>query len=148
MTSRTGGANICRPSPNRTDAHRSSTPCCRGCATSSSGPGSDLALIDWLAGEIGIATPCHRASELDVGGDRNERLINLCRRFGATRYLSGNAAQDYLDEAQFAAAGIEVVWHNYVHPSYAQQHGEFIPYLSVLDLILNVGRESLVVLSQ
>jgi hypothetical protein len=107
----------------------------------------DLALIDWLAVEIGIATPRHRASELDVGGDRNERLINLCHHFRATRYLSGNAAQDYLDEAQFAAAGIEVVWHNYVHPSYAQQHGEFVPYLSVLDLLLNVGRDSLAVLS-
>ncbi len=86
----------------------------------------DLALIDWLA---------------------NERLINLCQHFRATRYLSGNSAQDYLDEAQFAAAGIEVVWHNYVHPSYAQQHGEFVPYLSILDLILNVGRKSLAVLS-
>jgi hypothetical protein len=108
----------------------------------------DLALIDWLAMEIGIATPRHRASDLDVGGDRNERLINLCRHFRATRYVSGNAAQDYLDEAQFAAAGIGVVWHNYIHPSYPQRHGEFVPYLSVLDLILNVGRESLAVLSQ
>jgi WbqC-like protein family len=107
----------------------------------------DLALIDWLAAEIGIATPRYRASGLDVAGDRNERLINLCRHFRATRYISGNAAQDYLDVAQFAAAGIEVVWHNYVHPSYAQQHGEFVPYLSVLDLLLNVGGDSLAVLS-
>jgi hypothetical protein len=108
----------------------------------------DLALIDWLAAEIGIATPRHRASELDIGGDRNERLINLCHHFGTTRYISGNAAQDYLDKARFAAAGIEVVWHNYAHPTYAQQHGEFVPNLSVLDLILNVGGESLAVLSQ
>jgi WbqC-like protein family len=107
----------------------------------------DLALIDWLATEIGIATPRYRASELDVSGDRNERLINLCHHFSATRYISGNAAQDYLDVAQFAAAGVEVVWHDYVHPSYAQQHGEFVPYLSVLDLLLNVGRDSLAVLS-
>jgi hypothetical protein len=107
----------------------------------------DLALTDWLAAEIGIATPRHRASELDVGGDRNERLINLCQHFRATRYISGNAAQDYLDVAQFAAAGIEVVWHNYDHPNYAQQHGEFVPYLSVLDLLLNVERNSLAVLS-
>jgi hypothetical protein len=98
----------------------------------------DLALIDWLAAEIGIATPRYRASELDVAGDRH---------FRATRYISGNAAQDYLDVAQFAAAGIEVVWHNYVHPSYAQQHGEFVPYLSALDLLLNVGGDSLAVLS-
>jgi hypothetical protein len=106
----------------------------------------DLALIDWLAAEMGIATPRYRASELDIGGDRNERLINLCRHFRATRYISGNAAQDYLDQARFAAAGIEVVWHNYAHPSYTQQHGLFVPYLSVLDLILNVGEESLSVL--
>jgi hypothetical protein len=108
----------------------------------------DLALIDWLAAEIRISTPCYRGSELDIGGHRNERLINLCHRFGATRYISGNAAQDYLDQARFAAAGIEVVWHNYSHPTYAQQHGEFVPYLSALDLVLNLGEKSLSVLSQ
>jgi len=108
----------------------------------------DLALIDWLAAEIGITTPRHRASELDIGGDRSERLINFCLHFGASRYISGNAAQNYLDEARFGAAGIEVVWHNYVHPTYAQQHGKFIAYLSVLDLMLNVGGKSLSVLSQ
>jgi WbqC-like protein family len=108
----------------------------------------DLALIDWLAAEICISTPCYRASELDVSGERNQRLINLCHHFGATRYISGDAAQHYLDEARFAAAGIDVIWHNYAHPTYAQQHGEFIPYLSVLDLLLNVGEDSLSVLSQ
>jgi hypothetical protein len=107
----------------------------------------NLALIDWLAAEIRISTPRYRASELDVGGDRSERLINFCHHFGATRYISGNAAQEYLDEARFAAAGIEVIWHNYSHPTYAQQHGEFVPYLSVLDLLLNVGAKSLSVLS-
>jgi WbqC-like protein family len=108
----------------------------------------DLALIDWLAAEIGIATPCYRASELDIGGNRIERLINLCKHFGASRYISGNAARDYLDVTRFAAAGIKVVWHDYAHPTYAQQHGEFVPYLSVLDLVLNAGARSLAVLSQ
>jgi hypothetical protein len=108
----------------------------------------DLALIDWLAEEIGISTPCYRASQLDIGGDRIERLVNLCEYFGASRYISGNAARDYLDVTRFAAAGIEVVWHDYAHPTYAQQHGKFVPYLSVLDLVLNAGARSLSVLSQ
>ena len=107
----------------------------------------DLAIIDWLAGELGIAKPQHRASELGIGGDRNGRLLSLCHHFGATRYLSGNAARDYLDVPRFSAAGIEVIWHDYVHPTYAQQHGAFVPYLSVLDLILNAGPDSLAVLS-
>lgn len=108
----------------------------------------DLALIDWLAAELGIAVPRYRASELGIEGDRNARLVNLCRHFGATRYLSGNAARDYLDVPLFAAAGVEVSWHDYAHPTYPQLHGTFVPYLSVLDLILNMGGEARAILSQ
>lgn len=107
----------------------------------------DLAIAAWLAAELGIVTPSHRASELGIGGDRNERLLNLCRHFGATRYLSGNAAQDYLDVEPFRAAGVEVDWHDYAHPSYAQLHGDFVSHLSVLDLLLNMGTASLATLS-
>jgi WbqC-like protein family len=102
----------------------------------------DIATTEWLAGEFGIRTPRHSASQLLIDGDRNARLINLCRHFRATRYISGDAARAYLDVAQFAAAGIEVVWHSYQHPHYPQLHGEFVPYLSALDLLLNVGPEA------
>jgi hypothetical protein len=108
----------------------------------------DLAIIDWLAAELDIETPRYRSSELGIGGERNERLLNLCRHFGATRYLSGNAAQEYFDVALFAAAHIEVTWHDYVHPTYAQLHGTFVPYLSVLDLLLNTGSEARRIISQ
>jgi hypothetical protein len=107
----------------------------------------DLALAGWLATELGIDTACHRASKLGIGGERNDRLLNLCRHFGATRYLSGNAAKDYLDIPRFAAAGIEVVWHDYAHPTYPQLHGAFASHLSVLDLLLNIGADSLARLS-
>jgi len=99
----------------------------------------DIATTEWLAHEFGIGTPRHRASQLGIEGDRNTRLINLCRHFQATRYISGDAARDYLDVAQFAAAGIEVVWHAYQHPQYPQLHGDFISHLSALDLLLNAG---------
>lgn len=101
--------------------------------------GLAMATTDWLAREFAIATPRHRASELDADGDRNGRLIQLCNRLGANRYLSGDAARDYIDIARFAAAGVEVAWHGYRHPVYPQLHGEFVPYLSALDLLLNVG---------
>jgi hypothetical protein len=60
-------------------------------------------------------------------------------------YLTGDAADD-LDETQFAAHGIGVEYHHYRHSVYAQLHGEFVPYLSVVDLLMNHGRESLRVL--
>jgi len=108
----------------------------------------DIAAVDWLAGRLGIMTPRHRSSILGIGGDRNDRLVELCRHFGATRYLSGDAARSYLDVALFERNGIEVLWHGYRHPEYPQLHGDFVTHLSVLDLLLNVGpAESLAVLA-
>ena len=102
----------------------------------------DIALIDWLAEEFEISTPRHRSSKLKMNGDKNERLIELCGLFGASRYLSGPAAKDYIELDRFNAAGIEVVWHDYSHPVYDQLHGDFVPYLSAIDLLLNVGARS------
>ena len=83
-----------------------------------------------------------RASELGVGGAQSERLINLREHFGAQRYLSGNAARDYLDVGEFSKRGIEVVWQDYRHPVYPQQYEPFVPYLSAIDLLLNCGDDS------
>jgi hypothetical protein len=87
-----------------------------------------------------------RASLLGIGGERSERLVAICRHFGATKYLSGDAAQGYLDTNLFARHGIEVEWQRFVHPAYPQLHGEFVPFLSALDLVLNCGDDSLSVL--
>jgi hypothetical protein len=35
-----------------------------------------------------------------------------------------------------------VVWQNFSHPAYAQIHGDFVGYLSTLDLLMNCGDES------
>jgi WbqC-like protein family len=99
----------------------------------------NIAAADWLAAELHIETPRYKASQIGIEGERNQRLLNFCHHFQATRYLSGDAAREYLDVSQFLAAGIEVSWHSYDHPTYPQLHGEFIPYLSVIDLLLNVG---------
>ena len=108
----------------------------------------DIAIVNWMAKELGIGTPRHRSSELGIGGDRNSRLVNMCRHFSATRYLSGDSARGYLDVDLFKKSGIEVLWHGYRHPRYPQLHGEFVQLLSALDLLLNVGPDSLRVLAQ
>jgi hypothetical protein len=39
------------------------------------------------------------------------------------------------------------VYQNYRHPVYKQLFGDFIPYLSVIDLLFNHGEESLSILT-
>lgn len=71
------------------------------------------------------------------------RLVEICRRLGATHYLSGPAAAGYLDGDRFAEAGIGVEWFNYLgYPEYPQLHGEFRHDVSILDLLLMTGPQA------
>ncbi|HEX6937963.1 MAG TPA: WbqC family protein [Longimicrobiales bacterium] len=100
----------------------------------------NLALIDALRRPLGIDTPIVRASALGVTGTRSELLAAICRRVGATVYLSGPSGRAYLDPAPFEAAGIRVAFHDYDHPAYPQRGSEaFVSHLSVVDLLFNCG---------
>jgi hypothetical protein len=102
----------------------------------------DLAVVDLLCRWLNLRPQLHRSSELQIAGGKTERLVEISRRFGARRYLSGSSARDYLDVDLFGRHGISVEWHDYRHPTYPQQHGDFVSHLSALDLILNCGDRS------
>jgi hypothetical protein len=99
----------------------------------------DLAAADLLAGWLGLRRQIERSSHLGISGERSDRLVSICQRFGASTYLSGDVAKDYLDTALFERHGIRVEWQQFVHPVYPQLHGEFLPYMSALDMLLNTG---------
>lgn len=108
-----------------------------------------VASARWLATTVGIATPTRLASELGVAAtDPTGRLLGLCRAVGATVYLAGRDGARYLDLDQFKTAGISVRAQEYAHPVYAQPHGEFVPFLSALDLLLTHGDDALAILRQ
>ncbi|HEX8145357.1 MAG TPA: WbqC family protein [Pyrinomonadaceae bacterium] len=107
----------------------------------------DVAVVELLSGWLGISRRTLRSSALRIEGERSERLLNICLALGARRYLSGSAARVYLDTELFARHGVEVEWQDYEHPVYPQQHGEFVPFLSALDLLLNCGDESTAIIA-
>lgn len=108
----------------------------------------DMAAAALMARWLKIDRPILRSSELGVGGGQSDRLLNLCRYVGADVYLSGSAAKDYLDVELFTNANVQVEWQDYRHPMYPQQHGEFLPYMSALDLLFNCGDESASILKR
>jgi hypothetical protein len=99
--------------------------------------------LEALCGLLKIDTPLRWSSEYCSAGQRTERLLGICLTAGATRYVSGPSARVYLDESQFRAAGIELVWMNYDgYPEYPQLHPPFEHRVSVLDLLLNMGEDA------
>jgi hypothetical protein len=103
----------------------------------------DMALIMYLKSTLGIDTQILYSSRMDAEDSKSQRLINICRECAATQYLTGDAARDYLDVKLFEDNGIEVKYHHYKHPEYPQLFGDFVPYLSVVDILFNCGPESM-----
>lgn len=106
----------------------------------------DLVITNWLMSKLSLSKEMHRSSDLDISGEKNDKLLQLCKKFNAQHYISGNAAADYLDIELFKQNSITVEFQNYTHPVYNQQHGEFLPFLSTLDLLFNHGPDSMAVI--
>jgi WbqC-like protein family len=93
-----------------------------------------------LMKRLAIATKMVRDSEYTPQGKQTARLLDICRKAGATHYLSGPSARDYFEEASFAAAGIAVEWMRYgPYPVYPQRGPAFDHAVSVIDLLFSSG---------
>jgi hypothetical protein len=103
----------------------------------------NIQLLRDLVAQLNLETEIVLASELDPLPDhRDERLIELCRRFDARDYLAGAGGRAYMELERYEAAGLNVVFQDYQHPAYPQLFGDFTPNLSILDLLFNCGPSS------
>jgi hypothetical protein len=98
-----------------------------------------IPLLEYIAQLLNVRAVFRRSSEFLVAGNGSERLVQLCQEVGASVYLTGPAARNYLDESLFSDNGIRVEWMQYTIQPYRQLHGSFDPYVSVLDPIANLG---------
>jgi len=97
-----------------------------------------------INGLLGITTTIRCSSEFILAPGKSERLLELCKTLGATTYLSGPAASDYLDASIFAEAGIGVEWMDYSgYPEYPQLFPPFEHGVSIVDLLFNEGKNAL-----
>lgn len=91
-----------------------------------------------------ITTPISFSSHIDRKSDnKTDRIIEICRHFeGISILYDGKKAQDFLDSKYMMDHGIEVIFQDYQHVPYPQLWGDFTPYMSILDLLMNCGKES------
>ena len=97
----------------------------------------NLEIIRHLMEYLRIDTKVVLLSELDVEAKGDQLLIKLCKKMGASHFLSQAPAKKYLHEDLFREAGIELVFFRPPSLIYPQLWGEFMANLSVFDLIFN-----------
>jgi len=104
----------------------------------------NMALIKLICDVLGIKKDFIRSSDINVPGDKVVKLVNICHKINATTYLSPVGSAGYIEEDnRFKSEGITLEYHNYEFPRYSQLYGEYVPYLSVVDLLFNCGESAL-----
>ena len=101
-----------------------------------------MEIIRYFAQRLAITTKMVKASELSPVGEKSDLILDIAKKSGADIYLSGPSGRDYMDLEKYKQEGMGVWFNDFEHPTYIQKGTQkFIPYLSTLDLLMNVGEK-------
>lgn len=99
--------------------------------------------LDLFCELLDIRTRITSSEQYVMEGDRTERLVGICRQAGASAYLSGPAAKEYIDESKFREAGLALEYADYSgYPEYNQPYPPFEHGVSIVDLVLCTGPDA------
>jgi hypothetical protein len=92
-------------------------------------------------GALGFSPRTYLSSELGISRelDASVRVLEICKLLEADYYISGLGAMNYIDYSIFDVADVQIKYMNYQLKPYPQMHGVFTPYVSVIDMLCNIG---------
>ncbi|MDG6219380.1 MAG: WbqC family protein [Candidatus Thermoplasmatota archaeon] len=100
----------------------------------------NLDLINFFSKAFNIKTKTILSSEFNFNSKSTEKIIDLVNAVDGDTYLSGIGGKSYLNSSNFQKAGINILFQQFEHPKYVQQYKGFIPNMSSIDVLLNVGK--------
>jgi len=102
----------------------------------------NLKLLEYFMECLKIDTPIVKASDCNFEGIGSDLVLDMCVKLGADNYIFGEHGKNYADVKAFKEAEIVVEFQNYIHPVYRQMGRDFLPYMSIIDLLFNEGDKS------
>jgi hypothetical protein len=106
----------------------------------------NLEILRFLLNCLGLQRPIVKASDYSFHGVKSDLVLDMCLQLKADTYIFGAQGRDYAEVDKFRASGVDPYFQDYRHPTYRQLHGDFRPYMSVIDLLFNEGPGSLEIL--
>lgn len=97
----------------------------------------NLAIIDFLQ----IKTKIHYSKNFLIKSNKQDKIVKICKQIGASIYLTGPLALNYLEPKIFKKEKIHLEIVDYKKYSYKIQNKnhKFIENLSIIDLLMNEG---------
>ena len=94
------------------------------------------------------ANACSGRRRSASAGKQSERLLALCQHIGSHALSLRRFGQGVPRHRALRAARRRGRMAGLRPPVYPQQHGDFVPYLSIVDLVFNCGEESAAILGR
>lgn len=79
-----------------------------------------------------ISSECFDNKDLE----RQERLIDICRRENASQYINAIGGQELYTKEDFKEKGVELCFIKPMPINYKQFNNEFVPWLSIIDVLM------------
>lgn len=95
-----------------------------------------------------INTKVTFASDLSIQSKKLDYVIELTKKTSGNVFVFGALGKDYADKEILLQNRITPYFQDYSHPQYKQLGAEFIPYMSILDLLFNHGTDSLEIIGK
>lgn len=102
----------------------------------------NISFIEKICWMLHINTSRKRSSDFRWEREGTELLVDIVKKYDGETYISGGGSEGYQEDSLFSENNITLKYQNFSHPIYNQCNAkEFIPGLSVLDALFNIGAE-------
>ena len=100
-------------------------------------------IIYWFKEKLEIKTKILRSSDLNVDGKKDLLIANLVKNVNSTSYIFNQGSENYiLKSDEFKKKNIDLYKFEFKLEKYNQLYGDFIPNMSIIDLLFNIGNKS------
>ena len=101
----------------------------------------NIYITNFVIKELDISTKIIYDTNYSFKKKKNERLIEMCQKTNADTYLSNLGSQSYVDLYLFKKKKINHFFIDFKSEPYRQKKREFIPNLTVFDMLFFCGKE-------
>lgn len=106
-------------------------------------------ILKWILRTLNINTKVVKMSDRSkhgfpgFQGTKSELILDMCLKLNCSHFIFGAMAKDYIKPKLFYDAGISFEIQEYLPRHYVQPHGDFLPYMSTLDVMMCKGNKSM-----
>ena len=101
----------------------------------------NICITNFLLNELNIKPAIFYDTDFKFSAHKTDLLVQMCKELDCNFFLSNKGSVAYVEIEKFNKNNIDHMYMDWICPKYPQLFGDFIPNLSILDMLFNCGPE-------